>query len=276
MKFFISVDYEGLAGSVSWEEFRSEPLRFRKLMTNEVTAVIEGIREVNPKSEIVVCDAHGFGHDLLFEELPAGVMTIRGSPRPLSMIDLIDKSFNLLFFIGYHSKAGTMASTMDHTYSSSTFYRIKINGQEVDEAMINAAVAGCFGVPLGLVAGDDKLIAEIKQTFGTTIETVVTKYSRSRFAALTRHPKDVCTELKAKAKSAVLKRKRFKPFRFKTPCQIEVQLTDTARAYMVAMIPGSKVIDSRTIGYQTDNFLDGYKFILLSATLGIAAGQIYK
>jgi len=192
------------------------------------------------------------------------------------MIDTIDETFDLLFYVGYHSKAGVYASTMDHTYSSSTFYRIKINNQEVDEAMINAAVAGHYRVPLGFVSGDDKLIASIKKVFGKEVETVITKYSRSRFAALTRHPQDVCAEQREKAKNAVLKRKKFKPFRFKAPCQIELQLNDTIRAYEVAMIPGSKLIDGRTVSFKAVNFLDGYKFILLAAALGIAAGQTYR
>uniref|UniRef100_A0A7C6AAY2 Peptidase M55 n=1 Tax=candidate division WOR-3 bacterium TaxID=2052148 RepID=A0A7C6AAY2_UNCW3 len=275
-KFFISVDYEGIGGTVSWQEFSQEPARFRKLMANEVTAVIEGIREAYPESAIVICDAHGLGHDLLFEELPFGVMVVRGSPRQYSMIDTIDKTFDLLYFVGYHSKAGTVASTMDHTYSSATFYRIKINQQEVDEAMINAAVAGHFGVPLGFVSGDDKLIASVKQVFGKEIETVITKYSRSRFAALTRHPKDIGAEIKAKAKNAALKINTFKPFRFPSPCQIELQLNDTVRAQQVALIPGSKMIDGRTVSYKANNFLDGYKFILLAATLGSAAGKTYQ
>jgi D-amino peptidase len=276
MKFFISVDYEGIGGTVSWEEFRLEPNRFRKLIKDEVIAVIEGIREVYPKSGIIVCDAHGFGHDLLFEDLPAGVMVVRGSPRQYSMIDTIDKSFDLLYYVGYHCKAGTLASTMDHTYSSSTFYRIKINDQEVDEAMINAAVAGHFRVPLGFVSGDDKLIASIKKAFGKNVETVITKYSRSRFAALTRHPKDICAELQVKAKLAAQKSKQYKPFKFRYPCQIELQLNDTVRTHAITVIPAIKQIDGRTIRFNAVNMLEGYKFILLAVTLGIAAGQTYK
>lgn len=276
MKFFISVDYEGIGGTVSWEEFRLDPNRFRKLMKGEVTAVIEGIREVYSKSGIVVCDAHGLGHDLLFEDLPAGVMVVRGSPRQYSMIDTIDKSFDLLYYVGYHSKAGTLVSTMDHTYSSSTFYRIKINDQEVDEGMINAAMAGHFRVPLGFVSGDDKLITSIKKTFGKKVETVITKYSRSRFAAVTRHPKDICTEIKVKAKLAAQKSKQYKPFKFRYPCQIELQLNDTVRAHAISAIPATKQIDGRTIRFKAVNMLEGYKFILLAVTLGIAAGQTYK
>jgi D-amino peptidase len=276
MKFFISVDYEGIAGTVSWEEFRLEPARLRRLMTNEVVAVVEGIRDGNSKARIVVCDAHGFGHDLLFEDLPSGILVVRGSPRPYSMIDTIDQSFDLLFFVGYHSKVGTTASTMDHTYSSSTFYRITINDQEVDEAMINAAVAGHYRVPLGFVSGDDKLIASIKKVFGKEVETVVTKYSRSRFSALTRHPKDVCTELKVKAKNAVKKTKYFKPFRFRYPCQMELEFNDTVRAHEVSLIPGAKKIDGRTIRFTARDGLEAYKLILLATTFGIAAGQTYR
>ncbi len=68
--------------------------------------------------------------------------------------------------------------------------RIKVNGLEVSEFWLNAAVTGYCDVPVSLVTGDDKLIEHAK-TLIPNIETVMTKYALGCRAALTKHPKTV-------------------------------------------------------------------------------------
>jgi D-amino peptidase len=135
MKFFISADMEGIAGTVSWKEYEDEYARYRRIFTAEVRAVCEGImtgnaecRMRNAECRIVVCDAHGSGQNLLIEELPETVLLSRGNGRPLMMMDGLDATFDLVYFVGYHSGVGIPQSLMDHTYSSRTFYRIRVNG----------------------------------------------------------------------------------------------------------------------------------------------------
>ena len=82
MKYFISADMEGIAGAVSWKEYEDEYARYRRIFTAEVGAVCEGILETNPRSQIVICDAHGSGQNLLIEELPETVLLSRGNGRP--------------------------------------------------------------------------------------------------------------------------------------------------------------------------------------------------
>lgn len=277
MKFFVSADMEGIAGVVSWKEYESDFPRYRRMFTQEVKAVCEGILDGGERVErILVCDAHGSALSLLVEELPEVVQASRGSGRPLMMLEGIDNSFGELFMVGYHSGAGTAQSLMDHTYSSRSFYRVLVNGVEVDEAMINAALAGSFGVPVGFVSGDDKLIQRARQEF-PGIETVITKQAVSRFAAVVRHPAEVLKELKEKASQAATRAHMLQPFRLKSSddgrCRIEMQLLNTAIADMVALIPGSTRPDGRTVVCEAESIIGIYRLLRLAAILAGTANS---
>ncbi|MEM1852058.1 MAG: M55 family metallopeptidase, partial [Acidilobaceae archaeon] len=126
------------------------------LMRKFVEAIAEESRNLG-YDEIWVADSHGFMGNVEYVELPDNVVLIRGFPRPISMVYEVDKGFDAAVFIGYHPKAGTVYRVLDHTYSGRVFSDIKINGVSVSEFYINAIVAGYYGVPLILVAGDDKL-----------------------------------------------------------------------------------------------------------------------
>jgi D-amino peptidase len=272
MKFFVSADMEGIAAAVSWKEYEADYARLRRLFTQEVKAVCDGILKSGQRVDrILVCDAHGSGQSLLIEELPEKVALSRGNGRPLMMMDGLDRTFDLVFFVGYHSGAGTERAQMDHTYSSSSFYRILINGRELDEAMINAALAGHFRVPVGFVSGDDRLIASARLKFGS-IETVVTKHARSRFAAIVRHPGEVLKELAAKAAQAVAQAREFKPYRLgRGALNLEIQTIEAARADLVELIPGIRRTDGRTLRFRARDMLECYRTIRLAAILAASA-----
>ena len=122
-------------------------------MTGEVNAAIAGIREAGP-AEIVVCDSHGNGQNVLIDKLPEDVRIVRGFPRPLEMMQGIDESFAAAVFIGYHGSEWATGAVRGHTISSARLLGIKLNGMEVSEGIFNAALAGQFGVPVALVSGD--------------------------------------------------------------------------------------------------------------------------
>jgi D-amino peptidase len=272
MKFFVSADMEGLAAAVSWKEFETDYQRLRRFFTAEVRAVCDGILDSGQKvKEIVVCDAHGSGESLLVDELPRPVQVARGSGRPLMMLHGLDSSFDLALFVGYHSGAGTGEAQMDHTYSARSFYRVRLNGVEVDEAMINAALAGWYRVPVGFVSGDDKLVRHCRKVFGD-IETAVTKRAVSRFAAIARHPADVLEELKAKASQAARRVREFRPYLIgRRAILMELQMTTTVHADMVGLIPGAKRNDGRVVSCRAKDMLEAYRTLRLAAILAGSA-----
>jgi D-amino peptidase len=274
---FISFDFEGVSGVTSWREMKKDSAdleRIRMLATNEVNAAIRGAKKGGKNAaigEIMVCDAHANGENLLIGELEKGVYLIKGTQRSYYMMEGINPHFDLAFFIGYHAMAGSEKGMMDHTYSSSSIYQVAVNGQPVGETEINAAVAGYHGVPLGLVSGDDTLIKEVRHFFSRHVETVITKYSISRFAAKCRHPLDVQKELELTAERAVRKERTLKPFNFKTPLQCEIAVINSQIGDVIRKIPGLQRQSGRTFACAAKNILEFYQYLMLICDLAAYA-----
>jgi len=99
-------------------------------MTEELNAVINTIyldtKQNKYKAEIVVSDSHGNKQNVLLDKIlrPELITFIRGQPRPLSMMEGIDSTFNGVFFIGYHSGAHQMEGVRAHTMSSAMFAEV--------------------------------------------------------------------------------------------------------------------------------------------------------
>ena len=45
------------------------------------------------------------------------------------MMQGIDATFEAVIFVGYHAKAGTATTILDHTISGGTIRAVRINGQ---------------------------------------------------------------------------------------------------------------------------------------------------
>lgn len=277
-KFYISVDMEGITGTVSWQEYERDFYRFRKIITDEVNALLRGIEKgINSKDfEVLICDAHATGLNILFEELPENVLLVRGGVGDLGMMAGIDNTFSGAFFLGYHSEIGEEKSLMDHTYASSTIYEIKINGKNTNEAMINAAIAGYFNVPLIFVSGDDKLIKNIEENFPKGIETVITKYGISRFSAITKTLKRTLKEIEEKASKAVRKTNEIEVYKIKEPIYLEIAVNETIQADIISFLPNIKRVSGRLITAETKDIIEAQKLIRLIAILGRVAREFFR
>src|SRR5579863_890892 len=154
---------EGTAGVCSWRQVDPSDTReyptFRRYMTREVRAAIEGAREAGALG-VLVNDSHWSMRNLVLDELPEDddLRIISGAPKPWSMAASIDANFDAAFFTGYHAKAGD-AATLAHTYSDDV-YSVSVNGTRCSEALLNAALAGTFGVPVVLITGDSTVVDE--------------------------------------------------------------------------------------------------------------------
>ncbi len=204
LKVYISADMEGIAGVVSPDQLGPtgfEYPRFRELMTAEVLAAIEGAREAGA-AEILVSDSHGNGLNLLVERLPADVRVIRSWPRPLGMMEGIDSTFGAAIFIGYHAGTTNPAGVRAHTLSSANYAGVALNGVEVPEAGLSAAIAGYYGVPIALISGDDVTVEEARKLIGD-VEGVVVKRAISFHAASTLTPPAAQWLIKERVKAAL-------------------------------------------------------------------------
>ncbi len=96
---------EGTAGVCSWKQCdpsdAHEYPAFRRFMTLEVRAAIEGARQAGAR-EFIVNDSHWSMRNLLFDELPDDddLRVISGAPKRWSMMQGIDDRVRAVFFTG--------------------------------------------------------------------------------------------------------------------------------------------------------------------------------
>src|SRR5437762_47384 len=147
MRVYISVDMEGIAGVVHEDQTNPvdprcapEYARFRRLMTAEANAAIDGALEAGA-NQVLVNDSHWFMRNLLAEELNQAAVLLSGDPKPWSMMEGIDGGFDAAMCIGYHARAGTKNAVLDHTYTDRVL-EARLNGRPVGELALNAALAG--------------------------------------------------------------------------------------------------------------------------------------
>ncbi len=272
-KVFISVDMEGIWGVVHGDQTSAQGRDYgpaRKWMADDVNAVIEGLFEAGAV-EIVVNDSHGSMRNILAQDLNPNVSLITGSPKPLSMMQGFDNSFDACIFIGYHAKAGTASSVLDHTISGATIRSIKVNNLELPELGINAAIAGALGVPVVMLSGDAETCLQAKSMLGGDVVTVAVKESIGRYAAKLLPLEEARRRLKEGAKEALLKRSKITPFRLKPPYVFELEFHYSNQAEMPALIPQVKRSGARSVAFSADDFIEGFK--LMRALIALAGYQ---
>ncbi len=261
-KVYISCDMEGVSGVVNWDQTGSQGYdygRARKLMTAEVNSAIEGAFE-GGASYVLVNDGHGSMTNILIEDLDERTELLTGSPKPLTQMQGIDETFSLCAFIGYHARRDTLGAVLEHTISGSAIREICINGRVVGETEINMGIAGYFGVPVGLIAGDHIVTQQAREA-EPTIETVIVKYAEGRYSARCLHPTKARALIKNGMKKAVLEHAKFKPYVFKTPVEFKVSFIDTAMADLAEMIPTSERIGAISIRLINEDFVAGFKAV---------------
>src|SRR2546430_4575804 len=187
MRVYISVDMEGIAGVVHEDQTNpvdprcaAEYARFRKLMTAEANAAIEGALEAGA-SQVLVNDSHWFMRNLLAEELNQAAVLVSGDPKRWSMMEGIDGGFDAAMCIGYHARAGTKNAVLDHTYTDRVL-EARLNGRPVGEFALDAAPAGVVRAPVLLANRDSAPAAQAKDLHGEAVQFLVREESRSRHA----------------------------------------------------------------------------------------------
>jgi D-amino peptidase len=263
MKVFISTDLEGVSGVVGWEECQPDGgilyESARKRLTMDINAAVEGALE-GGADEILVADAHGQYQNILYEELHPRADLVRGTRsghRPLLIMESIDQSFDLAFLIGYHAQSRDWPGVLSHTYSSVSFLSVSINGIPVSEARIGAALAGSFGVPVGLISGDNRICAEVAEWL-PGVETAVVKYAIDRYAARCLSHQAALELIRSRAKSAVRRVHDFRPFEFETPVKLEVRVIDPSLAFKLTTIPRVVRVNDDTVAYDAQDFMEAH------------------
>lgn len=250
LKIYISADMEGVVGAVTGEQLGPDGFeyqRFREFMTAEVNAAIDAARAAGA-TEFVISDSHGNGQNLLIDQLPVDVTVVRSWPRPLGMMAGIDETFDGAIFLGYHASTANTRGVRAHTLSSANITGLRLNGIEMTEGGINAAIAGHFGVPVIMVSGDDVAVAENQVLLGT-VEGAVVKWANGFHSARTLTPEAGYEVIRTRTMSAINRIDSFEPYVLETPIELELSLKHYQPVELLGYLPGVEKVNSHTIRF---------------------------
>jgi D-amino peptidase len=261
-RYFISVDMEGIGGigtPAMTSPTGKDYALGRKLMTDEVNAVVGAILQRGP-ADILVNDSHGDMQNLNNADLDPRVMYVQGAVKPFGMVEGLDSTYAAAIFLGYHSRAGTPNGFIAHT-GTGAVKGLWLNDTEVGEGELNAAYAGSIGVPVILAAGDSAFVEQFTRT--VPAEAVATKYAVTPQAARLLHPQVVRERLVAATGRALAGRANAKPWVIGKPVRVRLRLADNTTTQILQAIPGVKQVDGFTVEFTAPTMADAYRLIRL-------------
>jgi D-amino peptidase len=274
VKVFISVDLEGVTGLTDAREMdfghEDYPIA-RRLMTGDANAAIAGAFDAGA-TEVVVCDSHGPARTLLVEELDSRATLIRGLHKPGKMVEGLDSSFDAMFLVGYHARAGAAHGILNHTWLGKEIQDVWLNGEPAGELRLVAAVAGHHGVPLVLVTGDDVCCAEARELL-PHVHAVQVKEAIDRFAARVSHPDVTRRLIRDGAAAAIADERARLPLRLDAPATIDVEWSSSSIAHLCELIPGVISSGARRSRFEGANVIEVYRAFVAMSIIANATGE---
>ncbi len=259
MRIHITADMEGIATichDVQADQKGMDYSRMREIMTGEVQACIDGAAE-GGADEILVCDAHDTGRNLLVEKMSGEFEVIEGSAYDLGMMAGISKDFDASFQVGYHSMRHTHAGTLGHTYTY-LIAELRLNGTTVGESGLSAAIAGHFGVPLVFVSGDAHAVKQALTLVPNAVG-VATKEGVGLYGVRSSTPEEARKMIRKGAKEAMSRVGDVKPYVLRKPVAMEVQFTRPLMAEYASKIPLVKRVDIKTVAYRAKDIIEAFQ-----------------
>lgn len=271
MKILIAADMEGITGVVNWNQVdpgHAEYGRFRKLMTGDVNAAIQGAFEAGA-TEVVVTDGHSYGYNLLIEELDPRAVLNSGNDAPFAMLQGIGEDIHGVILIGYHARVGTQNAILDHTWSSRRVANLWINETLIGEIGLNAAVCGHFNVPVIMISGDQSACQEAEELLGA-VEQAVVKQATGRMSAECLPPEVSHQKIKESATIAVrnlIESRASAPFRPQVPLRLTIQFAHSDMADRAAILPGAQRLDARRVAFTSEDMPAAYSAFQAATSL---------
>lgn len=280
MRVYISVDMEGIAGISHPAPTGSKDAKYPAavaLMVAETNAAIEGALAGGATS-VLVNDSHGGMFNLTPADIHRDATVLQGQkawsmvagaqPRPDG-----GPSFDVALFVGYHARAGHPRGTIAHTYSGAPV-ETRLDGRLTGEYGLNALALGAWGIPVGLVTGDDALAEDVPDWLPWA-ERVVVKTADGGHSAASVHPSVAGGRVRAGAERAVRRAiaKEFRTLEVGLPVTVEIDFARGVVADHAAIVPGAERIGDRTVRYRADDPLVAFRaFLAMNRLAGAVDG----
>jgi D-amino peptidase len=261
MRVYISADMEGATGVTHSQDVipgRSQYERFRGLLTADVNAAIEGAAQAGA-AEFLVNEAHDGMRNILLEDLDQRAEVIVGQRKPLSMMQGFEGA-DLVFFVGYHARAGT-EGVLSHTFESPTVVTgVWLNGEPCSEARMNATLAGLKGIPVGLVTGDDLACAEAEALYAgvqtARVKTAIDRYTARCLSRQAAHERIREAALRAAGNENLC------PYAPAPPYSFTIEFATASSAASVLFFPGLERVDDRRVSWTHEDYETAFKMFI--------------
>ncbi|MGG3912806.1 M55 family metallopeptidase [Rossellomorea vietnamensis] len=269
MNVYMSVDMEGITGLVDHTHVSSDKLNYERgriIMTEEANAVVTAAFDSGCK-EVLMNDSHSQMNNLLIEKLHPETKLISGGVKPYSMVQGLDETFDGAFFVGYHARA-SMKGVMSHSmiFGVRNMY---INDVVVGELGFNAYVAGYYGVPILLVAGDDQAAHEAEALI-PNVTTAVVKETISRSVAKSLTPEKSKQLLKKKTEEAIHNKKNVQPLTPPEHPTLRIEFANYGQAEWASLMPGTiHEVDTTIVRFEARDILEAYRAMLVMTELAM-------
>jgi len=270
MRVYISVDMEGIAGvshARPTDRGDSEYPAAVELMVGETNAAIEGAVAAGA-TDILVNDSHGGMYNLRPIDLHPDARVLLGQ-KAWSMVAGAEPNeggqpaFDVALLVGYHARAGHPTGTIAHTYTGAPT-ETRLDGRATGEYGFNALILGAWGIPVGLVAGDEALEAEVA-TWLPWAERVVVKQAHGTSAAASIHPDRARALIRAASTRAVERAGGggdLRVLEVERPVVIEVDYHRALQADFAAITPLAERIGDRTVRHSGPDPITAYRGFL--------------
>ena len=242
---FLLTDVEGIAGvdSITQMDRKSpEYKNTRMLLSNSINKAVSACFEANA-DKVYYLDGHGGGGNV-FEDL------IDPRAQKCNLQEWIELkksgSIDCQIELGAHARAGTINGFLDHTVGSKTIFSIKINGIEMSETSLHAALCGKFGVSMIAVIGDEAICRQVKDYIPTCFTCAVKNATERNIA--TTYP-DADEKMHDTIIAAITNYKSVPPYQVSEPFTVEETYyrTDICESAMRKVMTAFERVDARTL-----------------------------
>ncbi len=269
MRVYISVDMEGIGGIGHPHPTDPADRRYPTsvdLMVGEANAAIAGALAAGA-TDILVNDSHWNMYNLLPAALDPSARVLQGE-KAWSMVAGAQPAadgapaFDVALFVGYHARAGHPTGTIAHTYTGRPV-ETRLDGRPTGEYGFNALVLGAWGIPVGMVAGDDGLAGEV-EAWLPWAERVIVKTVDGGHSAISVHPTVACDRVRAGAERAVRRAAagELQLLRIEPPVVIEIDYAKGVVADFAAIVPGAERIGDRGVRFTSDDPVTAFRGFL--------------
>ena len=144
-----------------------------------------------------------------------------------------------------------------------------INDVTIGELGFNAYVAGHYGVPILMTAGDDRAALEAEQLI-PNITTAIVKKTISRSAVTTLTPAKAQALLKEKTALALKNKDKVKPLVPPNDPLLAIEFANYGQAEWANLMPGTELVPGTTIvRFQAKDILEAYQAMLVMTELAM-------